>query len=218
MSNATIVNAISTAEVGYGKHDIRPLFLDEQRKNVVQTKVSLYRVSGIVTSIKQKRTVFTNQQTGEDIVQLKNQYFGNFKAMNLATGEMYQSTKLYLPDICEAIMGTIPKTLVDENAKGEKECTVPNVTFGIEVIAKYAEKSVTGYVYQCESLIPITNEIDAQLTALLGSPNPKQDLLPQPTESTVSVPTPDKKSKQDLLPQPTESTVSVPTPDKKSKK
>ncbi len=97
--------------------------------------VPLMTVIGIA-----RRYTVVQSDKGESI-----KFLGNFKATNLETGEVTQSGACFLP-------GALPDMLfgaIGENAERE-------VQFGFKIGAHFDESAITKYVYDVESLMPMS--------------------------------------------------------------
>lgn len=96
--------------------------------------VELFRVYGTAQKAVHGETRFGVQTT----------IVGEFEAVNAATGEVFRSTKLNLPE-------EVMQALVFE-LKGQNGRSITGVKFGYDIGAVAAENDV-GYKYTCASLI-----------------------------------------------------------------
>lgn len=69
---------------------------------------------------------------------------GDFEGINLATGEVFKSTKMFLPSVISEIM---------VNALDAAEAGDAALEFALEIGVQYSEKSSTGYAYTVKPLI-----------------------------------------------------------------
>ena len=80
---------------------------------------------------------------------------GEFKGINLLTGEEYGSGKLFMPDVASDLLEGM---LVGEEVNG--------VEFGFDLLVKPDASSATGYVYEAEPLIkPAQDDTLSRLAA-----------------------------------------------------
>ncbi len=69
---------------------------------------------------------------------------GDVEGINLATGEVYKSFKMFLPNIISEVM---------ENALDKREDPEQHLEFGFEIGAQYSEKGRTGYAYTVKPFV-----------------------------------------------------------------
>jgi hypothetical protein len=90
---------------------------------------------------------------------------GDFEGVNIATGEIYRSSSLFLPAIVEDMM----IEALEAAGEGKK------VEFALEIGAEYSEKGNTGYAYsvrplrklqESDALRTIREEVAGHLKAL----------------------------------------------------
>lgn len=105
-------------------------------------------------------------------------FVGQFKATNLETGEIFVSGACFLP-------GALPDMLYGAIGPNRES----DVQFAFRISAHYDESAITKYVYDVESLIPISEsdslallEKQIQRPALAAVP----ESAPQPQESKKS--------------------------------
>jgi hypothetical protein len=119
----SLLKKISTATV-YGKI---------KNSDKVEEK-SLYRVFGLAVGTKTGTTDYGDWSC----------FVGEFQAVNIHTGEMFSSSKCFLPEIVEAgIM-----TQLSQVEKG-------GVKFAFEIGIKPNEEIVIGYEYTAKSLLQV---------------------------------------------------------------
>lgn len=95
-------------------------------------------------------------------------FLGQFRAVNLATKEVFESSAAILPKFLEEqLFGMLPE------GGG-------NVEFAIELSAKYDKDAATKYVYEAKSLLPAKE--NAQLADLTARVNEAVKALPKPKE------------------------------------
>lgn len=102
-------------------------------------------------------------------------FSGSFRAMNIATGEMFESGVMILPGIAQdLIMGAL-------DSDGAEA-----VDFGFIISVKYNAESVTKYEYDIQSLMsPSRDDPLERLAAQMGLvalPAPVADPVAEPTE------------------------------------
>lgn len=123
-------------------------------------------------------------------------FIGDFKAINLETGEVFRSTRCILPNFVGEQVWSAMKA--DASGK-EVECA-----FGFRIGAHFDETAVTKYVYDVTPLLPIA-ENDAismiEQAARSGSPLPppaaRQALpAPKPENKTTKTPRTSAKKKR----------------------
>ena len=127
------------------------------KERVVAAKgkpIKLFNVVGIASGAKPGST-----QMGDYL-----KLVGDFEATNLETGEVSQSGACILPNF---VTDGIGAALMRPNAE--------SVEFALTIGAKPDEKSVTGYQYTCESLLPPSEHtplvaLKAKLGGLLAAP------------------------------------------------
>lgn len=81
-------------------------------------------------------------------------FVGAFQALDMATGTVYRSGMLFIPDIAGGLM--LPQ-LLDENNK--------SVEFGFRIGIKKDESSAVGYVYTAEPLLAVNENDPIELLA-----------------------------------------------------
>ena len=148
---ATQVRKITIKEVFGDKNAVKALA--EKAKGKV---AGLFNVIGVVDGVKPGST------DKGDYIRL----IGTFEATNLETGEVFQSGAAILPNFLSDGIGA---AMMKPNASA--------VQFALTVGAKTDEKSVTGYVYTGENLLPPSEHSPL---VMLKSELEKQKLLPAP--------------------------------------
>lgn len=151
MSKANQIRKITIKEVFGDKKAVRDLA--EKMKGKV---APLFNVIGVVDGVKPGST------DKGDYIKL----IGTFEATNLETGETFQSGACILPNFLSDGIGA---AMMRPNAN--------SVQFALTIGAKTDEKSVTGYVYTGENLLPPSEH--SPLVAL-RSQLEKEKLLPAP--------------------------------------
>lgn len=97
-------------------------------------KMSLAHIFGVITRSK----------PGQSDLGAFVKFLGQFKAVNTATGEIFESAAIILPRFLEEqLYGALP-------AEG-----AGNVEFAIELSAKYDKDAATKYVYEARNLLPL---------------------------------------------------------------
>lgn len=96
-------------------------------------------------------------------------FFGQFKAVNLKTGEMTESGQCIVP-------GTVQDALYGAMGTGEE---VKEVQFAVRIGVKYDASTVTKYVYTVNNLMPIQENdpvllLESQLRETKALPAPKK--------------------------------------------
>lgn len=77
---------------------------------------------------------------------LSYQFFGNFEAINLQTGEVFQSTKLFLPKVVEDLLETTLRPTGKEKLE--------SVRFAFQIAATPGESPV-GYIFKAANLMKL---------------------------------------------------------------
>lgn len=147
MANAEILRKLTLKTAGLTVEAIKTALVsgtDAEGKDTHYAQVSLLKIAGIVTSAKPGST-----DKGEYL-----KLVGQFTAINQVTGETFTSAQCILPDFVTAPLGSALQS-------GSSE-----VQFAVEVIAKHAPTSVTGYQFGVKPLIE-AKPSDA-MQALLG--------------------------------------------------
>lgn len=141
---ATPLNKISVMTV-YGKLPTKVIKEDDQEKIRLPEPVAIMRLIGQATEYKVKESNF-----GPSL-----EFSGIFRATNLATGELFESAKCFVPNIVESTLG---KALDDHDV----------IDFALEIAAVPA-KNAHGYEYRVKPLIPTAPApIFAQIEAKIG--------------------------------------------------
>ncbi|MCS6947601.1 MAG: hypothetical protein NZM12_08300 [Steroidobacteraceae bacterium] len=94
-------------------------------------------------------------------------FYGDFKAVNLRSKEVFQSSVLIAPQIVEQPLFAVMS-----------EEGVNNVQFAFRISAKYDKSAATKYVYRAESLLPPADNdplvlLEKSLAGKLALPAPK---------------------------------------------
>lgn len=148
MQNAEILRKLTLKTAGLTVEAIKTALIsgeDAEGKDTHHAQVSLLKIAGIVTSAKPGST-----DKGEYL-----KLIGQFTAINQVTGETFTAAQCILPDFVTAPLGSALQS-------GNSE-----VQFAVEVIAKHAPTSVTGYQFGVKPLIE-AKPSDA-MQALLGT-------------------------------------------------
>lgn len=109
-------------------------------KVIAKKKIDLMDVYGVA-----QRTKAVTTDYGDAV-----RFIGKFRAVNLETGEVYESTRLYLPSAMEEDLSAAM------NAGG-------NAEFGVRINVNYDKSLATKYYYDFVSLIEPQNQ-DALLS------------------------------------------------------
>lgn len=131
MAKTNQARKITTAVVGFNLEAVRAA-LESLKKD--ETEAPLYTIIGIVNGAKPGAT------DKGDYVRL----VGSFKATNLHTGDVYQSGVCILPNFLGEPLGM---AAMKPGAQG--------VQFALTMKAKKAPKSVAGFEYTAESVLPV---------------------------------------------------------------
>lgn len=118
---------------------------DRMMKLLQGTKLDLMDVFGITKSF----LVVEGKEGFEPSIKLK----GEFKAVNLETGEVFRAGVCYLPKMASELIAGVLK---GEGVSGD-------VQFGFRVSARYDESSATQYVYDVESLMEVAENDPLEL-------------------------------------------------------
>jgi hypothetical protein len=94
-------------------------------------------------------------------------FLGSFRAVNLQTKEIFESSKIIFPQFIE-----------EELFGAFGEGGVGNVEFAFRISAKYDKDAATKYVYEMKSLLPVKE--NAQLSGLLDRVKEAAKALPAP--------------------------------------
>jgi hypothetical protein len=153
-----IIRKISTATVYGGRKDVLKKTLTDEAEIH-----DLYHVYGRARMIERGKSKFDATGDEEERESDWKAFIGQFEAINLDTGEVFNSGKCFLPDFAA--------NLVAGQFTGE----VSNVEFAFTVQAKSDDSSATGYVYSVRPLIEGADagEQLADLRAAISAQNPK---------------------------------------------
>lgn len=121
-------------------------------------KIDLMDVFGIVTRMKT-----TTSDYGESV-----KFIGQFRATNLATGELFKAPSLFLPKAWEEELSAAMTTGA-------------NAEFALRVSVLYDKTSATKYVYDCVSLFE--PQVSDAMLALEAKFSEAQKRLPAPKKS-----------------------------------
>lgn len=122
---------------------------------VKEKSIDIMDVYGVIT-----RTSIVSSDYGDSV-----KFGGQFRAMNLETGELFRSSVLYLP-----------KFMQDEIAGSMVEGSTAE--FAVRMRAEYNKESATKYIYMADTLVE-AQEMD-QFKALESKVNSAVKALPKP--------------------------------------
>jgi len=157
---ATRLPMITSARVGFPKTLVQEMVL-ANKKGVHE----LFHVVGSATQAIVKES--KNYEDKESI-----EFRGAFMAINAKTGEQFKSGKLYLPSVVEAEFAAA----VQGNGM---------VEIAVTVVAEYAEKAATSYVYNIKSYGKEDNSAFDKLLSLIPG---TAKLLPPPEKGEKEAP------------------------------
>ncbi len=164
--NATRLPMITAARVGFTKALVQELVLGDKKK-----QHKLFHVVGSASTAKVKES--KDYEDKESI-----EFGGAFMAINAETGEQFKSGKLYLPSVIEAEFAA----MVQAHGLVEMSMTV---------IAEYAEKAATSYVY---NIISYGKEDNRAFDAMLALIPGMKKALPAPDKGEDEAPAGGKKA------------------------
>lgn len=141
---------ITVREIGWKRDAVQEAVIKAKKE------IQLCTVMGVVNGVKPGST------DKGDFAKL----VGDFKAVNLETGEAFTSQACILPNF---IGDGVAAAIMRPNAE--------SVQFALTIGAKPDEKSVTGYVFTAQSLIPPS---ESSPLAMLEKTLAEQKLLPAP--------------------------------------
>jgi len=143
------------------KKNTAPVGEPEKIEDVFEGKAPLLRIAGIVNRTE------AGQTTTGDFLRL----IGEFTAINLLTGEVFQSPQCILPGFVGALL-----------APAVREANGNNVQFAFEVGAKGEPTAVLNYAFTFTSLIePKPTNAMAALLASVGMDKPAALAAPAPS-------------------------------------
>ncbi len=149
---ATRLPMITAARVGFSKTAVQEMVLANKK-----TAHELFHVVGSAT-----QAIVKESKDYEDKESIE--FRGAFMAINAKTGEQFKSGKLYMPTVVEAEFAAA----VQGNGM---------VEIVVTVVAEYAEKAATSYVYNIKSYGKEDNSAFDKLLALIPG---TAKLLPPP--------------------------------------
>jgi len=133
---------------------------------LTEKKIALCDIFGIAN-----RTKIVESDYGNAI-----RFIGQFRAVNLETGELFTSTRLYLPSMLEEELSSA----MAQAAKNQD--TQVNAEFGVRVFVLYDKSLATKYYYDVENIIA------PQKTDAI------EDLMARVWENRKALPAPGKKA------------------------
>jgi hypothetical protein len=125
----TIVSKISIKSIG-----ANPKQAIKELKNAPVVLAHIYGRAGDTKVVENKEAGTTSDAL-----------LGQFEAVNVETGELYRSAKLFLPNIAQQLVVAEVKRLLAEGGA--------DVDFAFEIISVPSTKSAVGYEYQVKSLL-----------------------------------------------------------------
>ena len=110
---------------------------------------AIMRVYGVVRGI-QKGVKLDQDTQGNPISRPWTALTGSFQAVNIATGEIFASAKVFLPDVAgELVINAFEQAQEGDNPGNPGA----SIKFAFDIKKITSEKSVTGYEYAAVSLI-----------------------------------------------------------------
>lgn len=149
---ATRIPMITAARVGFPKTDVQELVLADKKR--------VHELFHVVGNASQALVKESKDYDDKESIEFR----GAFMAINAKTGEQFKSGKLYMPSVVEAEFAAAVQ------ANGLVEVAVT-------VVAEYAEKAATSYVYNIKSYGKEDNSAFDKLLALIPG---TAKLLPAP--------------------------------------
>jgi len=159
---AQLIRKISTATVYGSKMTVLKKTLTDESANH-----ELYQVYGRARMIERGKSKFDASVNEEERESDWKAFVGQFEAVNLDTGEVFQSGKCFLPDFAANIVA------------GQFDAEISNVEFAFTVQAQADTQSATGYTYSVTPLLNTSPANDA-LASLRAQAQGKA--LPTPTD------------------------------------
>lgn len=133
----------------------------------IKEQVDLARIYGVARLAKE----MVGKMTDSGDVQTSVRFLGEFEAVNLHTGEVFNSAKLYLPKFLEEMLHTA--IVADKEQNG--------VQFAFQVSVKPG-KSPVGYVFIAQSLLaPKENNVLADMRKSFPALAAPAKALPKPS-------------------------------------
>lgn len=154
------------------KMSIKTMKCDPKATKNSATPIPIARIYGTVDDSK----VIDSDKTGKPSIQ----FFGTFEGVNLQTGEVFESSKLFLPRIVEDVLET-----AIHPSNGEKRS---NIAFAFE-LSTGAGESPVGYVFSAKNLRKLQeNDPLAELRAELNASHPvvKSAMPAKPASTTAA--------------------------------